>query len=143
MPAKTTTPIHFRDMPRTFDALCRMHPLRPIHDRIEQDNATEIIDAMAGRKLNRDQADYLDALSTLLDAYESAHDPVDTLNVTGSGLLRSLMEANDMTTADAADVLGVERSLVSHILAGRRAMTWNHAKALAERFALPAEAFMD
>lgn len=143
MPAKTANPIDFRDLPRTFDALCRSHPLRPIHDRLERDNATEIIDAMAGRKLNRDQADYLDALSTLLDAYESTHDPVDTLDVSGPDLLRSLMEANDMTTTDVADVLGVERSLVSHILAGRRALTWPHAKALAERFALSAEAFMD
>ncbi|MFA7238158.1 MAG: helix-turn-helix domain-containing protein [Phycisphaeraceae bacterium] len=128
---------------RAFDALCRMHPPRPIRDAVDLDNATEIIDAMAGHKLTADQADYLDTLATLIERYESENDPVDTSAVTGADLLRSLMEANDMTTSDVGAILNVDRSHISHLLAGRRGMTWDHAKALADRFGLSPAVFMD
>lgn len=144
MPAKITdNPTRFGDLPDTFDELCRFHPPRPIHDRIELDNTTAIIDAMAGHDLTDDQADYLDTLATLADRYETEHDPVDTSSVSGAALLRVLMEANDMTTTDVAEILGVDRSLVSHTLAGRRSLTWAHAKALGDRFAIDPATFME
>jgi antitoxin component HigA of HigAB toxin-antitoxin module len=42
-----------------------------------------------------------------------------------------------------ASILGVDRSLVSHALAGRRSLTWDHAKALGEHFAIRPAAFME
>jgi HTH-type transcriptional regulator/antitoxin HigA len=134
--------LRFADLPDTFEALCRMHPPRPIHDDAELARASDIIDAMAGHELNADQADYLDTLSTLVESYEDQHDPADTSGVTGGALLGSLMEANDLTAGDVAEILGTDRSLVSHVLAGRRGLTWGHAKALAERFAVAPAAFM-
>lgn len=142
MPRHKTKHPSFRDMPRKFDELCRMHPPRPIHDAVELDNATEIIDTMAGHKLNRDQADYLDVIATLVERYEAEHDPLDDLDVTGAALLRSLMEANDLTTSDVGSLLGVDRSHVSHFLNGKRALTWTNAKTLGERFSLPPAGFM-
>jgi HTH-type transcriptional regulator/antitoxin HigA len=140
---KSADPIRLSDLPETFDGLCRFHPPRPIHDRIDLDNATQIIDVMAGHELTDDQADYLDTLATLVDRYETEHDPVDTTGVTGVELLRVLMEANDMTAGDVAGILGVDRSLVSHALASRRALTWAHAKALGDHFAMSPAAFME
>ncbi len=142
MPTHQTHTIRFRELPCTFDELCRMHPPRPIHDAMECDSATEIIDAMAGHRLNRDQADYLDTLSTLVASYEDEHDPVDTSSVTSSHLLRSLMQANDMTTTDIGTLLNVDRTLISHILNDRRKLTWDHAKTLAKHFQLSPQAFM-
>jgi HTH-type transcriptional regulator/antitoxin HigA len=141
----TATPTAARPlarMPRTFAGLCRMHPLRPVHDDDELEAATGIIDAMAGHKLTGDQDDYLDALATLVDRYETEHHAEDGSSLTPADRLRALMEANGLTTIDAGALLGADRSLVSHILAGRRSLTWDHARTLGERFALPPTAFM-
>ncbi len=133
----------FDELPDSIVELCRLHPPRPIHDSAELEQATAIIDAMAGHDLNDDQEDYLDTISTLVEQYEAEHDPVDTSDVTGSALLSELMQANELTAADVARIIDADRTLVQHILAGRRALTWDHAKALGERFALPPAAFMD
>lgn len=68
----------YEGVPKTYDQLLAMHPLRPIHNDVELEHATdEMIDLLAGHDLNADQADYLDVLSTLVEAYETTHDPLD------------------------------------------------------------------
>lgn len=59
----------------------------------------------------------------------------------GVALLRTLMDQYGLKAADLAQELG-SRSNVSNILNGRRALTVQHIKALAERFDLPAQAFI-
>jgi antitoxin component HigA of HigAB toxin-antitoxin module len=145
MPVKTADARRAGDfgrLPKTFTGLCSRHRPRPIRTRAELRSATAMIDAMAGHQLNADQADYLDALTAMVERYESEHDPV-TDRVSGPALLLSLMEANDLTTAEVAAVLDVDRSLVSHLVAGRRSMTWHHAKLLGEHFGLTPAAFME
>ncbi len=44
-----------------------MHLLRPIHDQVDAENAAEMIDLLAGHKLNAEQTDYLDLLSDLYE----------------------------------------------------------------------------
>ena len=46
------------------------HPLR---DKIDYENAVEIVDQLAGHELNADQDDYLDLLSDLVADYEEQH----------------------------------------------------------------------
>ncbi|MCX6866670.1 MAG: hypothetical protein NTV46_10725, partial [Verrucomicrobia bacterium] len=69
----TTKPIlpSFSKLPKTYEALCRLHMPRTLHDEIELDAVTEIIDLMAGHQLTADQADYLETLAALAEAYES------------------------------------------------------------------------
>src|SRR6266704_2879415 len=74
---QNTTLMRYEDVPKTYDQLLAMHPLRPIHNDAELDHATEIIDILAGHDLNADQADYLDVLSTLVEAYENTYYPLD------------------------------------------------------------------
>ena len=56
------TPVRYEAIPKTYDQLLAMHPLRPIHSDMELEHATEMIDILAGHDLNADQADYLDVL---------------------------------------------------------------------------------
>jgi hypothetical protein len=49
-------------IPDTFLKLCMEHLPRPIHDKVEHENALEVIRALAGLDLNADQADYFEAL---------------------------------------------------------------------------------
>ena len=57
----TAARLTFSRLPTTFEGLVKFHPPRPIHDRPGYDNTAEIMDvlAVAGPKLNADQADYL------------------------------------------------------------------------------------
>ncbi|AUV45820.1 helix-turn-helix domain-containing protein [Citrobacter portucalensis] len=60
----------------------------------------------------------------------------------GVSVLRTLMDQYSLKAADLANELG-SKSNVSNILNGRRALTVSHIKALAERFNLPADAFIE
>jgi antitoxin component HigA of HigAB toxin-antitoxin module len=91
--------VEFRKLPKTFDGLCRLFPLRPVHDEVDLENATEMVDALAGHRLTKDQGDYLEALSNLVGAYEDAHYRVDLSHVTPLAALRYLVEQNGMTAS--------------------------------------------
>jgi HTH-type transcriptional regulator / antitoxin HigA len=135
------TRMTFRAFPKTYQGLVELHMLRPVRDKVEFENSLEVLEAMAGHKLNREQEDYFDALSTLVEAYEREHVPVP--EVRGVELLRHLLDANGLSGADLARILGCDRSLGGRILNGERQLTVSHIKKLSARFGLPAEVFID
>jgi len=139
----STTPMKYEDIPKTYDRLLAMHPLRPIHNDAELGQATEIIDKLAGHELNGDQADYLDVLSTLVEAYESAHYPLDQPMSCGLEALRALLDDHSMSAADLARFLGVHRSMGSKLLKGERALTSRHLQILSDRFKVSPALFFD
>lgn len=134
---------HFVEPPGEFAALSRLHPLRPINDQVDLDNATEVLDRLAViNRPTKDQADYLQTLSLLVEQYENANFPISDPPLDALDLLRYLMRQHDMTQTQLADVLGVGASSVSMILSGTRSMTIQHARALAKRFAVGPELFI-
>jgi HTH-type transcriptional regulator/antitoxin HigA len=138
-----TTLMHYEDVPKTYDQLLAMHPLRPIHNDVELAHATEMIDILAGHDLDADQADYLDVLSTLVEAYENTHYPLDDPAIGGLDALRALLDEHGMSAADLARLLGVHRSMGSKLLKGERALTARHLQILSERFKASADLFLD
>lgn len=140
---QNTTLIRYEDVPKTYDQLLVMHPLRPIHNAVELEHATEMIDILAGHDLNADQTDYLDVLSTLVEAYESTHYPLDDPAICGLDALRALLDEHGMSATDLARLLGVHRSMGSKLLKGERALTARHLQMLSERFKVSADLFLD
>ena len=136
-------PMRYEDVPKTYDQLLAMHPLRPIHNDVELDHATEMIDILAGRDMNADQTDYLDVLSTLVEAYENTHYPLDDPAICGLDALRALLDEHGMGAADLARLLGVHRSMGSKLLKGDRALTARHLQMLSERFKVGADLFLN
>jgi len=136
-------PVRYEAIPKTYEQLVAMHSLRPIHNEAELEHATEIIDILAGHELNTDQADYLDVLSTLVEVYENAHDPLDDPVICGLDALRALLDEHGMSAADLARLLGVHRSMGSKLLKGERALTAHHLQILSERFKVRADLFLD
>ena len=64
--------------PESFAALCARHALRPIQDRVDLENAQEIVDALAVLpRRTRDQEDYLETLSTRIEKYEAERDMME------------------------------------------------------------------
>lgn len=138
---KTTTKPSFSRLPTTFDGLVRWHSPRPIHDKADYENTVEVIDALAGHKLNADQEDYLLVLSGLVERYET-----DTLprrpKLTGVDMLNYILTENDLGGDDFAKIIGVDRSVAYRILKGERGLTTDHIKALCSRFGTSADLFI-
>ena len=133
----------FGKLPKTYRELVALLPPRPIHDAVELENATEVLDAMAmhHEDFSPDQADYFDVLTSLVARYEAEHDPLIVPKASPLETLRSLLAAHKMTASDLGRVLG-NRELGSKILRGERQLTVNHIKKLARRFRLEPGVFI-
>lgn len=126
-------------LPRKWDALGVL--LKPIHSKGDYNQAVHILDKLVGRTdLTRDQEDFVESLSILVEAYENEHesieeknDPVETLNF--------LLEANNMSRSDLGRLLG-SRSLGSLIMNRKRGLSKNHIKKLSERFSVSPNLFL-
>ncbi len=124
-------------------ALIQDFPLRPIRTDREMNAATNILDRLfASPKLSRDEEDYVQVLAGLVERYEEEHDPIDVSNITPVEMLKHLMEENDMTSADLANLLDIGPSAVSMIFSGKREISKANAKTLAERFSVNVSVFI-
>ena len=129
----------FAALPKDYGELCRNILLpRPIRDRSHYRETLAVTDAMAGHRMNLDQADYFELLCDLIESWERNHGsrlpaatPLETV--------LHLMEANSMTGADLGRLLGVSRSSASRILSGERQLTPAHIVTLSRRFRLQHE----
>jgi HTH-type transcriptional regulator/antitoxin HigA len=137
----TRTRMTFAQIPTDWASLVGLYPLSPIRDNVVYDNVCEIIDAMAGRDLNKDQGDFLESLSILIEAYDREHNQICTSRMSPIEALKFLLEENHMTASDLGRLLG-HRTLGSPILRGRRNLTLRHIKILAERFKVSASLFL-
>src|SRR5262245_20792033 len=118
-------------IPRKFEELNAFHTLRPIHDRIDLENAQEIVDRLALlTRPTKDQRDYLETLSTLIEKYEAENDAIDLSEVTPLDVLKQLMSSRGMNASDLGRMLG-ERSLGQKVLSGARRLSQSHIKILA------------
>jgi HTH-type transcriptional regulator/antitoxin HigA len=122
--------------------LVRRFPLRPLRNTKEYDIAASILDELVLHdNLSKGESDYLDALTTFVEAYDDKHFPIDTGHLKPLDLLRFLMEQNEMSSADLGKLLG-SRSAASMILSGKRGMSKSHIRKLATRFKLDASVFL-
>lgn len=134
------TKLKFEHLPGDYKELLAYHMLRPIHDQVSYNNTLEIADLMAGKTLTKDQEDYFEALCLLIEAYENSSEALPPQK--GLSLLQHLIEENELSAAELARILGVDRSLGVRILNGERHITVSHAKKLAKRFHLPLDIFL-
>jgi HTH-type transcriptional regulator / antitoxin HigA len=127
--------------PETYEELARLYVPRKIHDKVSAQNATELLDWLAVRAHSRDQVEFLDLVSDLLEQYESQFAkndrPSDPLE-----LLCYLVEENGISTRELGKILGVDHSVASRILKGERTITLAHAKNLGARFKVEPQLFL-
>src|SRR5471030_2528804 len=124
---KTATRRNLTALPKGYTGLCQILTPRPIHDKVDYENVTEITDAMAGHKLTTDQEDYFDLLCRLIEDYEQEHG-LNVPKVSGMDALRHLLGAHDMNATDLARLLDVHRTLGAMILRGERQLTLAHVQ---------------
>jgi HTH-type transcriptional regulator / antitoxin HigA len=130
-----------RTLPKSFAELNRVLPLRPIHDDVDLRNAQEILDELAvARNLTRDQGDYRESLTTLVEAYES-RDPFDTSDITPIDALKELLDSNGMSGSELGRLLG-NRELGPAILRGDRQLSKSHIMKLCAHFKVGPQLFL-
>jgi hypothetical protein len=132
----SATRLTFSRLPTTFEGLVKFHPPRPIHDATGYENTAEIVDvlAVAGPRLNADQADYLELLATLIERYDAEN--AEKLPVSsGLDLLKYLVAEHDLGGDGLALLVvrsadeDVGHGLTIHLLflhVGHRAATADH-----------------
>jgi HTH-type transcriptional regulator / antitoxin HigA len=134
--SKPTLP-SFEKLPKTYEALCRLHMPRTLHDEIELDAITEIIDLMAGHALTADQSDYLETLAELSAAYESAHYDAPPSQPPHEFLAAHLQNIG-MTATEWGKLIGIDRSTASRLLSGERKFNTAHIRNTAKALGLEA-----
>jgi HTH-type transcriptional regulator / antitoxin HigA len=130
------------ELPKTYAALVRLLSPRTIHDDIDLENVTEIIDRLAVLDHpTKDQADYLETLATLVAAYESAHHLIDVSRISPLETLKFLLEEHGLNASDLGRILG-QRQLGSAILRGDRQLSKTHIARLAAHFGVSPGTFL-
>ena len=117
----------FSKLPKTYEALCRLHMPRTLRDTIDLDAVTEIIDLMAGHSLSADQADYLETLAELAGAYESANYAAPS-PLPPHEFLTAHLENIGMSATDWGKLIGIDRSTASRLLRGERKFSTTHVR---------------
>jgi HTH-type transcriptional regulator / antitoxin HigA len=129
-------------MSDAYLAMIRRFPLRPIRNEAEYEEASGILDKnFPCDNMDRGKEDYILVLAGLVADYEERRHSVDVSDVTPLAMLKHLMEANDMNTADLGRLLG-NSGLASLIIHGKRAISKSNARILGKRFGLNAGVFI-
>jgi HTH-type transcriptional regulator / antitoxin HigA len=81
-----------------------MDALKPIRSETDYQAALADIESLWGAKLGTPEGDRLDVLTTLIDAYEAEHDPMDPPDPIEA--IRFRMEQQGLTRKDLERVLG-------------------------------------
>lgn len=133
---RTRTPVAtaFDRQPKDYLGLCQRYVPRPLHDAADYAFARQAIEPLLGFEsgLTADQLDYLEAVSSFIEAYDQARvkwhkgSPLDTLNF--------LLTQHDLTATDLSRLLGADRSLGPKILRGERRLTVEHIRTLARHW---------
>ena len=128
--------------PDSFQELNALHPLMPVKDEVDLDNAQEIADRLAvlGHR-TADQEAYLETLSLLIERYEDVHHAIDTRKADPIENLRFLLKQHGMTASQLGEILG-QRQLGPKVLSGKRQLSKAHIQALCRHFKVGPGAFL-
>jgi len=137
---KTSQKVVFVDIPRNYAELLAMFPPRPVHDAVDYANTMEIVMAMAGHELTRDQDDYLTILSEMILHYDREHDQPRKRG-TPSERLQYLVKEAGMSASDLGRLLG-NRGMGSVFLTGKRGLSKANIRKLAVHFKVRADYFL-
>jgi antitoxin component HigA of HigAB toxin-antitoxin module len=108
----------------------KLYLLRPIRTQGDYNRCLHIIDMLAGQtNLNKDQKDYLESLTALVEAYEKEHEKIDA----GGDAVE--------TIEFLGRILG-QRQLGSKILSRKRELSKTHVLKLAAYFAVNPALFL-
>lgn len=118
---------------RSYLALVKQFPLRPIPSDADLDRAIAMVDALLDRDgLDAGEQDYLDVLSDLVERYEDQTDP--PRDVSDAELLRFLMDQKGVKQVELSRATGIVESTISAVLSSGRTLNRSQIGKLAGYF---------
>ena len=110
--------------------------IRPIRNHRDHARALREVERLWGARSGTPDADKLEILVTLIDAYEAKHHPIDPPDPIDAIVFR--MEQMGLTRSDLIDVIG-SRARVSEVLNRQRPLTIAMIARLRERLGISAD----
>lgn len=110
--------------------------IRPIRSELDYQNTLKEIENLMSAQADSPEAERLDILVTLVEAYERKHYPMDLPDPVEA--LKFLMEQRGLTVKDLEPALG-RPNRVYEVLARKRPLSLPMIRRLHERFGIPAE----
>ena len=106
---------------------------RPIRSRTAYHRALRHVERLMNKPhLSPPESEMVDLLSLLIEQYEAVEYP--TPECSPAEILQHLLEARGITKAQLARDTGIPRSVITNVLAGRRAISKTNAVKLASYF---------
>ena len=133
-----------RAIAESYFALVRRCPLMPMRTHRDYNAAIGVMRELMLRgedDLDQGEQDYLAALSRFVSDYEGEHLRIDLSGLGPVNVLKHLMEAHGMSTADLGRVLG-SQSAASMVLTGKRELSKSQVVKLARHFGIEAGLFL-
>ncbi|HET6251528.1 MAG TPA: hypothetical protein VFE47_27840 [Tepidisphaeraceae bacterium] len=129
-------------LPAKFIDLVRLFPPQAVRDEVGYSNTQEMIDRLTSiPTLTAGQAEYLQTLTILFEAYENEHEQIETSHLSPRDALQFLIESSGMTGSDLGRLLG-NRELGTKILNGTRQLSKANIRRLAGHFKVDAGLFL-
>jgi HTH-type transcriptional regulator / antitoxin HigA len=113
--------------------------IKPIRTKADYRAALKDIESLMTAKANTPEGDRLDVLSTLVEAYERAHFPMDLPDAVDA--IKFRMEQSGLTVKDLEPVIG-RKNRVYEVLSRRRTLTLRMIEGLHSKFGIPAESLL-
>ena len=113
-----------------------MSEVKPIRSEADYEGALAEVERLWGARSGTPEGDRLDVLATLIDAYESAHQPIDPPDPIEA--IKFRMEQQGLTRKDLEGVLGT-RTRVAEVLNRRRGLSINMIRRLHDKLGISAE----
>ena len=119
--------------------LSEVHPRVPHTDQ-ENEELIRTVEALEEKpNPSPEELELIELLSVLIDQFEEKHHPIK--KPTPDAALRELMKARGLSPKDVYEIFG-SKGTTSEVLRGKRAISKNAAKALAQKFNVKLELFL-
>jgi HTH-type transcriptional regulator/antitoxin HigA len=113
--------------------------IKPIRTKTDYRDALKQIESLMTARANSPEGDRLDVLTTLVEAYERAHFPMDLPDAVEA--IKFRMEQSGLTVKDLEPVIG-RKNRVYEVLTRRRTLTLRMIEGLHTKFGIPAESLL-
>jgi HTH-type transcriptional regulator/antitoxin HigA len=113
--------------------------IKPIRTKTNYRAALKAVESLMTAKANTPEGDRLEVLTTLVEAYERTHFPMDLPDAVEA--IKFRMEQSGLTVKDLEPVIG-RKNRVYEILSRRRLLTLRMIEGLHTKFGIPAESLL-
>ena len=110
--------------------------IKPVRTEADYERALKDIETLIDARPGTAEGDELDVLSTLVEAYEAEHYPIEAPDPIA--LIEFAMEQREATRADLEPIIG-PRGRVSEVLSKKRPLTLTMIRKLNEEWGLPTD----